>query len=106
MTTAAKTTEKTAKKPVRRTRRTAAEKANLSHRTNRRRHIDPTTCERDYTADEVEFMNAVAEYKRTSGRKFPTYSEMLEVLRSLGYTKTSDTETTPEQTRNHEAAIV
>ena len=23
---------------------------------NRRRQIDPTTCERDYTADEIEFM--------------------------------------------------
>ena len=25
---------------------------------NRRRQIDPTTCERDYTNDEVEFMHA------------------------------------------------
>ena len=26
---------------------------------NRRRQIDPTTCERDYTPDEVEFMQAM-----------------------------------------------
>lgn len=51
----------------------------------RRRLIDPTTCERDYTADEVEFMKAMDDYKRKSGRMFPTWSEVLEVVRSLGY---------------------
>jgi hypothetical protein len=54
---------------------------------NRRRQIDPTTCERDYTEQEVEFMNAMDEYKRKSGRMFPTCSEVLEVLRGLGYVK-------------------
>jgi hypothetical protein len=53
----------------------------------RRRQIDPSTCERDYSRDEVEFMNALNEYKRTSGRMFPTCSEILEVLKSLGYEK-------------------
>ena len=53
----------------------------------RRRQIDPTTCERDYTDEEVEFMNAMNAYKRTSGRMFPTCSEVLEVLRNLGYVK-------------------
>lgn len=59
---------------------------------NRRRQIDPTTCERDYTDDEVEFMNALDDYKRTSGRMFPTCSEVLEVVRSLGYVRLSPTE--------------
>ncbi|MFZ5830460.1 MAG: hypothetical protein ACOY3P_10245 [Planctomycetota bacterium] len=54
---------------------------------NRRRQIDPTTCERDYTDDEVEFMTALDEYKRRSGRMFPTCSEVLEVIRGLGYAK-------------------
>jgi hypothetical protein len=54
---------------------------------NRRRQIDPTTCERDYSQEEIEFMNAMDEYKRTSGRMFPTCSEVLEVLRKLGYEK-------------------
>jgi hypothetical protein len=54
---------------------------------NRRRQIDPTTCERDYSADEIEFMNALDEYKRASGRMFPTCSEILEVLLKLGYRK-------------------
>jgi hypothetical protein len=56
---------------------------------NRRRQIDPTTCERDYTFVEIEFMNAIEEYKRTSGRMFPTCSEVLEVLLKLGYEKSS-----------------
>jgi hypothetical protein len=51
----------------------------------RRRMIDPTTCERDYLPEEIEFMQALERYKRSSGRMFPTCSEVLEVLRSLGY---------------------
>ena len=56
----------------------------------RRRQIDPTTCERDYTEDELEFMRALDEYKRNSRRMFPTCSEVLEVIRSLGYVKLAD----------------
>lgn len=56
----------------------------------RRRQIDPTTCERDYSIDEVEFMNAMDQYKRKSGRMFPTWSEVLEVIRSLGYRKVAE----------------
>ena len=53
----------------------------------RRRKIDPTTCERDYSNDEREFMQALEEYKRQNGRNFPTCSEILEVIRGLGYTR-------------------
>lgn len=60
---------------------------------NRRRQIDPTTCERDYTADEIEFMSALDDYKRLSGRMFPTCSEVLEVIRKLGYEKRPKSET-------------
>lgn len=53
----------------------------------RRRQIDPTTCERDYSNDELEFMRALDDYKRSSRRMFPTCSEVLEVIRSLGYVR-------------------
>jgi hypothetical protein len=53
----------------------------------RRRFVDPTTCDRDYSQAELEFMKAMQEYKCKSGRMFPTWSEVLEVLRSLGYEK-------------------
>ena len=56
----------------------------------RRGKIDPTTCERDYAGDEVEFMTAMDDYKRRSGRMFPTWSEVLEVLRDLGYRKVAE----------------
>lgn len=56
----------------------------------RRRQIDPTTCERDYGDAEVEFMGAMDNYKRRSGRQFPTWSEVLEVLHSLGYRKVAE----------------
>ena len=67
----------------------AAERRTLQRRAkvNRRRQIDPTTCERDYTPEEIEFMNAMDEYKRASGRMFPTCSEVLEVIVKLGYEK-------------------
>jgi len=67
----------------------AQERRHLERRekVNRRRQIDPTTCERNYSVEEIEFMNALEAYKRASGRMFPTCSEILEVLQGLGYEK-------------------
>ena len=62
---------------------------------SRRRQIDPTTCERDYTEPELEFMHALDKYKRTSGRMFPTCSEVLEVLFNLGYRKVAPAQGEP-----------
>ena len=59
-------------------------------KSQRRRHIDPTTCERDYSMDEIEFMRALDTYKQSSGRMFPTCSEVLEVLRGLGYVRLTE----------------
>ena len=56
----------------------------------RRRQIDPTTCERDYSDEEIEFMRAMDDYKRKSGRQFPTWSEVLEVLFALGYRRVAE----------------
>jgi hypothetical protein len=61
----------------------------------RRRQVDPTTCERDYTDDEIEFMKAMDAYKRANRRPFPTWSEVLEVLYSLGYRKVAEATTLP-----------
>ena len=60
---------------------------------NRRRQIDPTTCERDYTSDEIEFMSAIEQYKRQSGRMFPTCSEV------LGSCESSATKSVPKAKR-------
>lgn len=61
----------------------------------RRRQIDPTTCEREYSDDEIAFMHAIDEYKRRSGRMFPTCSEILEVIREMGYVRVSETTAAP-----------
>lgn len=65
----------------------AVRAAHASHQSGRRRFVDPATCDRDYSRAEVEFMQAMQDYKKRSGRMFPTWSEVLEVLRSLGYRK-------------------
>ena len=77
----------------------------------RRRQIDPTTCERDYSDDEIEFMTAMDQYKRDAGRMFPTCSEILEVLGNLGYVKLSAEEQaarqvpTPTNSESEDAAL-
>lgn len=77
----------------------AQERRKLERRekVNRRRQIDPTTCERDYSPEEIEFMGAMDLYKRTNGRMFPTCSEILEVIRSLGYEKRAVSDPSPDQ---------
>jgi hypothetical protein len=65
------------------------------HQGERRRQVDPTTCEKDYSDEEILFMKAMDQYKRANRRPFPTWSEVLEVLRSLGYRKTETATTLP-----------
>lgn len=70
--------------PVATERRQGSERRNQGER---RRQVDPTTCERDYTDEEILFMKAMDQYKRDNRRPFPTWSEVLEVLQALGYRK-------------------
>jgi hypothetical protein len=39
----------------------------------------------DYSASELEFMLAMYRFKMTYNRQFPTWSEVLAVVKSLGY---------------------
>jgi hypothetical protein len=59
-------------------------------RKERRRRIDPTTFEKQYTDDEIEFMNAMQRFKIQSGQAFPTYGEVLRVAHGLGYRKVAE----------------
>ncbi|WP_235935340.1 hypothetical protein [Candidatus Laterigemmans baculatus] len=70
----------------------------------RRRQIDPTTCERDYSEHEIEFMQAMDAYKRAAGRMFPTCSEILEVIRSLGYVRLNEEQLALIQTEEFETS--
>lgn len=50
-------------------------------------HPRPERNINDYplSTDELEFINAINDYKSKFGRPFPTWSEILHVLRTLGY---------------------
>lgn len=83
----AKALNETGKRKEADRRQNSAPAAADRRKVQRRRQIDPTTCEREYNELEIEFMHALDEYKRSSGRMFPTCSEILEVLMKLGYRK-------------------
>jgi len=48
-----------------------------------------TETERIYSAEEAEFLKAMDAYQRANDRSFPTCSEVLAVVRALGYRKTA-----------------
>jgi hypothetical protein len=49
--------------------------------------VGPTPSEGESSESELEFIEAMKQYKHQSGRMFPTWSEVLEVLTDLGYEK-------------------
>jgi hypothetical protein len=91
--------------PVASDRRRAQNAAEKRKNSERRRLIDPTTCERDYNDEETEFMKAMDRYKRENRRPFPTWSEVLEVLRSLGYRRVAEPTPLPGGKREREANL-
>ena len=46
--------------------------------------------EGEMTDDQFEFIMAIDQYKRLNKRPFPTWTEVLEVIRALGYRKIDD----------------
>ncbi len=56
-------------------------------RKERRRRVDPTTFEKQYSEVEIEFMNAIQDYKSRSGKMFPSHGDVLKVALRLGYRK-------------------
>jgi len=73
--------------------RCASERATRASRARntsaRRRLVEPTTCDPDCTEAELQFVQAMHGYKQRTGRLFLTWSEVLEVLKSLGYRKSA-----------------
>ncbi len=59
-------------------------------RRERRRRVDPTTFEKQYSQEELEFMNAMQRFKGQSGTDFPSHREVLMVLHELGYRRPDD----------------
>lgn len=62
---------------------------------DRRKRIDPTTFEKQYSDEEMEFMTAMQRYKVQSGKPFPSHGEVLKVASKLGYRKLVEDDETP-----------
>jgi len=57
----------------------------------RRRSDDRKAAEEGYMSDEqFEFLMAIDEYKRKNNRPFPTWTEVYEVIKALGYRKVAE----------------
>jgi hypothetical protein len=57
----------------------------------RRRTDDRKAAEEGYMSDEqFEFLMAIDEYKRKNARPFPTWTEVLEVIKAIGYRKVAE----------------
>lgn len=59
----------------------------------RRRSDDRKSAEEGNMSDEqFEFLMAIDEYKRKNTRPFPTWTEVLEVIKALGYRKVAESQ--------------
>lgn len=59
----------------------------------RRRSEDRRAAEEgEMTGEQFEFIMAVNEYKRVNKRPFPTWTEVLDIIRALGYRKVAEQE--------------
>lgn len=57
----------------------------------RRRSDDRKSAEEGRMSDEqFEFLMAIDEYKKKNDRPFPTWTEVLEVIKALGYRKVAE----------------
>lgn len=57
----------------------------------RRRSDERKAAEEGYMSDEqFEFLMAIDEYKKENTRPFPTWTEILEVIKALGYRKIAE----------------
>jgi hypothetical protein len=70
--------------------------------------------------EQFEFLMAIDEYKRTNARPFPTWTEVLDVIKALGYRRVAEPKSleqfkencergnapleTPEEQQQHQAA--
>ena len=68
----------------------------------RRRSDARKSAEEGHMSEEqFEFLMAIDEYKRKNTRPFPTWTEVLEVIKALGYRKVAEPKSL-EQTRQEE----
>ena len=62
----------------------------------RRRSEDRKSAEEGNMSDEqFDFLMAIDHYKRVNDRPFPTWTEVLEVIKAIGYRKVEESELPP-----------
>lgn len=67
----------------------------------RRRSDERRSAEEGQMSDEqFEFLMAIDEYKRQNTRPFPTWTEILEVIKALGYRKVAEPQPLAQGTDN------
>jgi len=72
----------------------------------RRGRIDPTTFEKQYTDEEMEFMNAMQRFKELSGTSFPSYGDVLKVAVAIGYRKVIvEVESLPSEIEQEKSSV-
>ncbi len=70
----------------------------------KRRTDDRRSAEEGQMSDEqFEFLMAIDQYKRQNARPFPTWTEVLEVIKALGYRKVAEPQSLAECANNANA---
>jgi hypothetical protein len=72
-----------------RDRRTGADRRHALRRAADQEAFQKRVEEGELTLEEIEFVRAIDRYKRKFNRPFPTWSEVLAIVKELGYTKDS-----------------
>lgn len=54
------------------------------------------TADRDFSDDELQFLHGMEEFKQYTGKRFPTWTDALYVLKKLGWSKTCAPDYPPE----------
>ena len=68
----------------------------------KRRSDDRKSAEEGNMSDEqFDFLMAIDEYKRTNTRPFPTWTEVLEVIKALGYRKVAESQPLAEASESN-----
>jgi len=56
----------------------------------RRSHERRSAEEGEMNEDQFEFIMAIEDYKKANGRPFPSFTEILEIAKALGYRKVAE----------------
>lgn len=51
----------------------------------------------EYTAEEVQFLKAMADFMKANNVRYPTFTDVLRVAKSLGYRRVEDESPSPQR---------